>query len=81
MERQDFRDLFKRFMGSGYFQRKAKELRVTRHTISNILGGKVQNPAILDKCLTELNEKMDSRATAIHRIQELTKTHKQLQQL
>lgn len=78
-ERQDFRPLFKRFMGSGYFQRKAKELRVTRETISNILGGKGDNPKILNHCLAELQREMEEQAAAIKRIQELTEIHKQLQ--
>lgn len=81
IEQKDFRPLFKRFLGSGYFQTKAKALKVTRHTLSNVLGGKVENPKILEVCLAELEAKMTARAEAIERINHLTRTHKQLQGL
>lgn len=75
----DYRPLFKQYMGSGYFRKKAKDLRISRQTLSNILGGKTQNTKVLDDCLSELKEKMDTRAAALRRVKELTKIHKQLQ--
>lgn len=75
----DYRPLFKRHMGSGYFEKKAKDFRVTPKTISNVLGGLNANPAILDECLSELKEKLEQRDKALRRIHELTETHKQLQ--
>lgn len=81
IDNHDFRPLFKRYMGSGYFRDKAKQLRVTRHTLSRILGGVTSNPEILDECLNELGTKVEQRNKSLQRIKELTETHKQLQGL
>lgn len=81
METKDWRPLFKMYMAAGYFKKKARQFKVERHTISNILSGRTKNPTILDECLKELREKMDARASAIARVRELTQTHRELQEL
>ena len=60
---------------------KAKELKIRPESLSRILSGKVNNPDILDDCLTELRERIEKRNAEVERINEQMKTHRHLQQL
>jgi len=75
---QDYRPLFKRYMGPGYFQRKAEEKRMSRQNLSNILKGRTNNVAVLEECLSELNEKIDIRTRTLQHANNLTELHKRL---
>lgn len=79
IDTKDWRPLFKRYMGFGYMSTKSLKLRIARQTLSNILAGKRINPEILDECLQELKQKMETRAAAVKRVNELTQIHRQLQ--
>lgn len=76
---QDYRPLFKKYMPNGYFTKKAKELRMTRQNLRLILTGQVCNAKVLDACLAELEQKIESRTNSLQRVKNLTDIHRKLQ--
>lgn len=74
----DLRRLCKTYLGAGYFTRKARQLRISRQQLDNILSGKCLNPEVYDECLGEVRDRMEQRQANFHRIEELKELERKI---
>ena len=74
----DIRSLCKTYLGSGYFRRKASQLRISRQQLDNILSGKSKNPEVYDECLGEVRERMEQRQANFERVEQLQELERKI---